>query len=155
MTVFLVGVASARPDAFAAKVGFAVGALAYGCGLLLPWQLHFLDLFTIGLALALLAVGLATWAPALRRGCRQEPTPPVRSPIKHQPVVDVAQWLWVRRLCAGVAALVAALTVSLQFGSLELFIAFGVVWVALALVLAALRTTDVRDVEARGVPHTV
>lgn len=148
MTVFLVGVCSARPDAFAAKVGFAVGAAAYGCGLAIPWNVHFLDLFMGCLVIALLAVGLVTWVPSLRTCCCQPPCRQPPAPPKLVPLVSTARWPWARTLAAAVAVLVTVLTASLQTGSLELFLVFWVAWAATACALATLTTADVTDAPA-------
>jgi len=148
MTVFLVGVAWTLPDAFAAKVGFGVAAAAYGCGLVLPLKLHFLDLVMCCLVLALLAVGLATRVPALRRCCCQAPRPPHRPPSKLVPAVQVTWWPWARTFGACIAALVAVLTTSLQLGSLWLFLAFWLAWGATALALATVTTKDPKLFEA-------
>jgi len=140
ITIFLVGVFTVRPDAFSAKFGFCVGAVAYLCGQFVPDDVNFLHVFFACFVLALASIAVATYTPALRTLFRQvaSPKPYTANP---KPMVDVTPWRWMYMIACWVTGLVAVLTFALQIGSMGLFIAFWVLWIAAVLALMALPCT--------------
>mmetsp|Transcript_171438 Transcript_171438/g.549523 ORF Transcript_171438/g.549523 Transcript_171438/m.549523 type:complete len:379 (-) Transcript_171438:266-1402(-) len=126
VTVFFVGIATSLPDAFSAKVGFAVAAVAVGAGQFVP-ELQFLHLFFIGFVLAASAMALMTYVPAVRRVLCQEPKPSPYECTKTG-VVDMTPWGPMYLVAGAVVVLLAMLVVSLQLASFWLFVAFWCVW---------------------------
>jgi len=142
LTIFLVGIYTVRPDAFSAKFAFVVGAVAYGLCQLIPRdEVNFLHTFFACFILATASMALATFAPPLRRCLGQQPRP---TPYEPQPTpkVSISPWRWVVRIVVAIFALVALLTLSLQIGSLALFVAFWVLWVVSVVVLMALPCSE-------------
>jgi len=138
ITIFLVGIYTVRPDAFSAKFGFVVGAVIYGAGQFIPKDINYLDVFFVCFILALASMAVATYAPPLRKLFHQDP--PREFEPKPRPVVDLTPWGWLYRIIALIVALVAVLTISLQIGSMGLFIAFWVAWIGGTVALIALPT---------------
>eukprot|EP00439_Symbiodinium_sp_Y106_P084955 s301_g27.t1 len=131
VSIFFVGIATSLPDAFAAKVGFAVGVVAIAAGLFVPEQyLHFFHVYFVAFVLAVSSVFIATYIPCLRRMCGQIGRPISYVQRTDKAVVDLARWRPTYRLVAGLMVVLATLIISLQIGSKELFYSFWALWLA-------------------------
>eukprot|EP00930_Biecheleria_cincta_P048982 TRINITY_DN34224_c0_g1_i1.p1 TRINITY_DN34224_c0_g1~~TRINITY_DN34224_c0_g1_i1.p1 ORF type:complete len:610 (-),score=80.75 TRINITY_DN34224_c0_g1_i1:276-2105(-) len=139
ISVFLVGILSSLPDVFAAKVGFAVGALAVGCGQLQS-ELHYLHVYFISFILAVGAMLLTTYLPGLRRLLRQEPVPKPCAFSMEGALVELSPWMGLRCITAAVFVALALLVLSLQLGSLWLFCAFWGFWLVMLITLFVIPT---------------
>mmetsp|Transcript_121691 Transcript_121691/g.389302 ORF Transcript_121691/g.389302 Transcript_121691/m.389302 type:complete len:265 (-) Transcript_121691:366-1160(-) len=126
VTVFFVGIAASLPDAFAAKVGFAVAAVTVGIGQFVP-NLQFLDLFFICFLLATASMALVTYFPAVRKSLGREP---MTSPYecKGTGVVDMTPWRPMYAIGCAIVVLLTLLVVSLQLASAWLFVVFWCAW---------------------------
>jgi len=140
VTIFFVGIATALPDAFAAKVGFSVAALS--CGFMQFWSgIHFLHRFFMCFLLAAAAMALTTYVPSIRRifgafGVKTQPE--AYTDAVDKALVDLSPWKFLPLVSAAVVVLLALLIVALQFASPELFYAFWCLWiVALVCLMAA------------------
>eukprot|EP00928_Gymnodinium_smaydae_P033542 TRINITY_DN24000_c0_g1_i1.p1 TRINITY_DN24000_c0_g1~~TRINITY_DN24000_c0_g1_i1.p1 ORF type:complete len:659 (-),score=87.46 TRINITY_DN24000_c0_g1_i1:255-2177(-) len=137
VTIFFVGIATAMPDAFAAKVGFAVAVVA--CAIGQVWDgLHYLHLFFAIFAVSVFAMGLATYVPFIRRACCREPVPLAYSDAKNKALVDMGQWSFMLPIIALIMASLALLIVSLHLGSAWLFCTFWGFWGIVIVTLMAL-----------------
>merc|ERR1740120_542717 len=154
LTVFVFGIATRVPDAFAAKAGFIVGAVAYGAGQFLD-EPHYLHVFFLCFLLSGATILVTTYTPFLRT-CLKLPAKP--EPYVHEvsAMVDVKNWPAMWYVIVAVVVLVMWLTLTLQIGSLPMFLIFGVAWVITVAVLMALptvtasqsRTGEEADVES-------
>jgi len=137
VTVFCVGLATRLPDAFAAKMGFAVGVITYGgCQFAKsPPYPHYLHLFAICFVAAVLTTLAATFISPLRKLFCQSPKPTPFSPKEGGNVVDITPWKGLNPYCGVVAALVALISIALQLGSQVLFYVFWIAWICTLLTL--------------------
>lgn len=133
ITTFLVGILTVVPDAFCAKVGFVVGAIAYGAGQFLD-EPHFLHVFFACFLLALVSMLLTAYVPPLRKLFRQPP--PVAFQDRTEAVVDIKAWPMLYPVIGSIVTLVLLLTVALQIGSRWLFVAVLFGWCAATAALA-------------------
>lgn len=148
VVVFLVGVCSSIPDAFAAKFGFAVGVVAIIGGLFVPEEkLHYFHTFFIAFVLAELAVCMATYLPCLRRCFGAKVPRPEAHVHRLANLVEMSPWRPVKGLVVALMVVLALLIVSLQLGSEWLFYGFWVLWLA---VLGVLLTWSVHRRSARA-----
>jgi SSS family solute:Na+ symporter len=136
ITTFLVGICTVLPDAFAAKVGFVVGALIYGVGQFLP-EPHYLHVFFLCFLISLATMMVAAYVPCVRTCFRQEakPIPFVEKPAA---VVSMVHWSATYPVVGAIVSLVVLLTVSLQIGSIWLFSCFWALWALATITLMAL-----------------
>lgn len=135
VVVFLVGVCSSIPDAFAAKFGFAVGAVAIVGGLFVPEEtVHYFHTFFIAFVLALLGVAVATYLPCLRR-CFGAEVPSEAYVPRLANLVEMSPWRPVHGLVVALLVVLTVLIVSLQLGSEWLFYGFWTLWLAMVGVL--------------------
>ncbi|CAE8655631.1 unnamed protein product, partial [Polarella glacialis] len=133
ISIFIIGIATTRPDAFAAKVSFATGLLAHIASQFVK-KVHFLHVLFGCFSLALTAMMVATYVPCFRALFRQPRVPLAAAELaaaeqhKTQSVVDMTPWAWLYSVVFLIVLLVALLTVSLQIGSPEVFIVFWAAW---------------------------
>mmetsp|Transcript_3826 Transcript_3826/g.11248 ORF Transcript_3826/g.11248 Transcript_3826/m.11248 type:complete len:619 (-) Transcript_3826:98-1954(-) len=137
VTIFFVGIATKLPDAFAAKLGFAVGVGAYGACQFLTSP-HWLHLFFMCFLLACATMMIGTYAKPLRRLFCVSGTPKMFEPKKANAVVDLTPWAPLNIYCVAVAVLVAVISVALQIGSKSFFYVFWAAWLGLLFTLFAL-----------------
>lgn len=150
ISIFIVGIATTGPDAFAAKVSFATGLLAYIGGQFIQ-EVHFLHVFFGCFLLALTAMMVATYVPCFRALCRQPRVPlAAAEQRKTQSAVDITPWAWLYSVVFLICFLVALLTVSLQIGSSELFIVFWVAWAVGFVALLAAPSTAQQTAPSEG-----
>ncbi|CAK0844538.1 unnamed protein product [Prorocentrum cordatum] len=137
VTVFCVGLATRLPDAFAAKMGFAVGVVTYGgCQFVKsPPAPHYLHLFAICFVGSVLTMLAATYISPLRKCFCQSPEPTPCPDKKAANVVDITPWRGLLPYCGVITVLVALISVALQVGSKVLFYAFWIAWVGALLML--------------------
>ncbi|CAE8629005.1 unnamed protein product, partial [Polarella glacialis] len=135
ISIFIVGIATTRPDAFSAKVSFVTGLAAYIAG---QWvtEIHFLHVFFGCFLLALASMMVATYVPCFRALFRQPRVSiAAAEPDNTQSKVDMTPWRWLYSVVLLIVLLIALLTVSLEIGSAWLF---GVFWAAWAVGFVAL-----------------
>jgi len=151
VSIFVLGLATQLPDAFAAKAGFVVGVLSYAaCQFLngVPWAPHWLHLYALCFAGAILTMLVATYCQPLRRLFSQVPRPEPYAQKSGGNVVDITPWRGLYPYCGAIALLIALISVALQTGSEVLFWAFWACWgVALVALLFVLRVPAVAKAE--------
>jgi SSS family solute:Na+ symporter len=145
VTIFFIGIATSMPDAFAAKVGFAVGVLACGCGQLFtntsfglasaPFHVHYLHVFFISFLVAATAMAMVTYLPSVRVCFGQAPQPNVYQEPVGIALVDMRRWGSLYHMSFIILILMVVLTVALQFGLNWLFYTFLVLWILSMLIL--------------------
>jgi len=153
ITAFIVGIATATPDAFCAKVGFVVGAATYLGGQFLS-EPHFLHVFFICFLLSTGSMFFAAYCTPFRRLFGKGPPVPVEDTSSS--VVDIVSWRWLYPVIASIVVLVVVLTGALQAGSQELFLVFLCGWVistGILLALPSFRPRPAKEV-AIGDPKT-
>mmetsp|Transcript_173331 Transcript_173331/g.550226 ORF Transcript_173331/g.550226 Transcript_173331/m.550226 type:complete len:582 (+) Transcript_173331:124-1869(+) len=155
VTVFFVGIVAALPDAFAAKVGFAVAVVTIVAGQFVP-DLHYLDVYLICFLLAASAMVVVTYIPVVRRVLRQEPQPSPYECTKTG-VVDMTPWRPMYPIVGAILVLLTILIISLQLASFWLFVTFWCLWfVALVCLLwGATTSTPMADAKSGAEEATV
>jgi len=138
ITIFFVGIAASLPDAFAAKTGFAVGALACGLGQLATEEIHYLHIYFLAFLLAASAMAVAAWFRPLRRCFRLAERPSRYAPPQGFAKVHMAPWRPLYYIVASILAVIALLVVALQVGRAWLFYCFWAVWLLSMLTLMCL-----------------
>eukprot|EP00913_Durusdinium_trenchii_P035945 g33632.t1 len=116
VVIFLVGIGTSLPDAFAAKCGFAVGVCAVVAGQF-EETLHYFHTFFIAFVLATLTILVTTYVPCIRRLCGQAPKPVAHVQRLGAAKVEMRPWRPVHPLVCGLLAVLAVLIISLQLGS--------------------------------------
>lgn len=136
VSIFFVGIATSLPDAFAEKVGFAVGVVAIAAGQFVPESyLHFFHVYFLAFVLAVSSVFIATYIPCLRRMCGRIGRPISYVQRTDKAVVDLVRWRPTYILVAGLMVVLTTLIVSLQIGSEELFYSFWALWLVVLTTL--------------------
>jgi SSS family solute:Na+ symporter len=143
VSIFVLGLATRVPDAFAAKAGFTVGVLSYaGCQFLdgVEGAPHWLHLYGICFVGAILTMIAATYCTPLRRCFCQAPLPEPFVQKSGGNVVDMTPFRGLYPYCGAITALVVLISVALQAGSESLFLVFWACWgVALVALLFVLQ----------------
>lgn len=136
VVIFLVGIGTSLPDAFAAKCGFAVGVCAVVAGQFVPEEtLHYFHTFFIAFVLATLTILVTTYVPCIRRLCGQAPKPVAHVQRLGAAKVEMRPWRPVHPLVCGLLAVLAVLIISLQLGSEALFYTFWAFWLMVLVTL--------------------
>ncbi|CAK9007617.1 Uncharacterized symporter YidK [Durusdinium trenchii] len=100
VVIFLVGIGTSLPDAFAAKCGFAVGVCAVVAGQF-EETLHYFHTFFIAFVLATLTILVTTYVPCIRRLCGQAPKPVAHVQRLGAAKVEMRPWRPVHPLVCG------------------------------------------------------
>jgi len=154
VTIFIVGIGTKMPDAFAAKVGICVGLAVYSCSQLIK-GVHFLDIFFFCFCISLASMLVATYVPVLRKCFCQEPKPIPYEESIDDVKVDMSPWFSLYRVVCGIVLVIAFLTVALQMGSAPMCALSGVLWVAGTATLMALPARGAQEaVKVVGIDGT-
>jgi len=140
VTIFFVGIAASLPDAFAAKIGFVVGAVACGAGQFVP--IHYLHVYFCSFLIAAATMALLTYSPTVRKCLGREARPSSYTARQGAALVDMTAWKPLYSLVGGVLAVLVLLIISLQTGSNWLFYTFWILWAILAIALVSMRTEN-------------
>jgi len=143
VVVFLVGICSSVPDAFAAKFGFALGVIAIVAGQFVPEEvLHYFHTFFIAFVISILGTFAATYVPFVRKVFGQTPKPVPHVQRRDANLVETIPWRPVHGLVVALLIVLSLLILSLQLGAEWLFYAFWALWL---VVLVVLLTWSVRS----------
>jgi len=128
ITIFVIGISTKLPDAFAAKAALVVGSVIYAVWYFgFPEEPHYLHQYFGSFILACGVMFAATYLQPLRRCCGQEVPQPYMDQ-KGLSKVSTNQWHVLNPMIAMVVALVVLLIVALQFGNITLFLIFIFAW---------------------------
>eukprot|EP00933_Yihiella_yeosuensis_P078029 TRINITY_DN890_c0_g2_i2.p1 TRINITY_DN890_c0_g2~~TRINITY_DN890_c0_g2_i2.p1 ORF type:complete len:322 (+),score=40.27 TRINITY_DN890_c0_g2_i2:91-966(+) len=138
--VFLVGVLTRLPDAFAARVGLLVGAVTYTGTIPLENKIHYLHIMFLCFLVAVLSMMVATYVKPMRRLFRMESEPKPWEPESNgaRQLLDVRPWKYLRHMCGFIVLLLILLLSSLQFASKILLLVFGFLWIVVTALLLIL-----------------
>eukprot|EP00434_Breviolum_minutum_P001588 symbB.v1.2.001403.t1/scaffold75.1/size348941/9 len=129
VVVFLVGICSSVPDAFAAKF--------------VPEEvLHYFHTFFIAFVISILGTFAATYVPFVRKVFGQTPKPVPHVQRRDANLVETIPWRPVHGLVVALLIVLSLLIISLQLGAEWLFYAFWALWL---VVLVVLLTWNVRS----------
>jgi len=132
LAVFFVGIFFNKPDAFAAKVGFIVGAITIGGFQLAQFLgdrefLHFLHVFEFSFFVAIAAIILATYSKPFRRAFRQsEEAEPFVEKLANN--VDLTPWPFRYAVIVSTLAVLGWLLTSMQLANETMISIFWVLW---------------------------
>merc|ERR1719491_253928 len=138
ITVFFVGIVVGRPDLFAAKVGFAVAAVAAVWGLNCRSGIHYLHRFFLSFLCAATAMAIISYWKSLRRLLSLDRKPHCPIEVTGRALVEMFPWRYLYHFSVAILVLLGLLILALQLGSLELFAAFGACWAVTFLALMVL-----------------
>lgn len=144
VSVFFIGVATALPDAFSAKVGFSVAVLAVALGQFLP-NIQFLHVFFVCFCVSTATTATMTYWPRIRKLFGIAPVPTPYCPSTDRAKVSMVAWPYLNVFNVSTVLLLALLVVSLELGLFWMFVVFLCSWAlaVLALVLAPTRAVTV------------
>mmetsp|Transcript_125477 Transcript_125477/g.360666 ORF Transcript_125477/g.360666 Transcript_125477/m.360666 type:complete len:654 (-) Transcript_125477:264-2225(-) len=137
LTVFVVGILTSLPDAFAAKIGFAVAVVFSIAGQFVP-GIHYLHIFFICFCFGVLSMLAVTHVKPLRRLLRGEVPLVPYVDATTDAMVDLSTWAYLPWVVTAILIVLAALVWALQVGESSLFYTFVAMWLATALTLLVL-----------------